>query len=60
MTFSTTTELMFHQVPAVEKMMHTRVGALFMEMGTGKTRCAIEMVARRQQRIRKVIIFCPV
>lgn len=60
MTFSTTTSLLPHQPPAVEKIMPTRVGGLFMEMGTGKTRVAIEMVARRQQRIRKVVIFCPV
>lgn len=60
MTFSTTTSLMPHQLPAVEKMQPTRVGALFMDMGVGKTRVAIELVARRQQRVRKAVIFCPV
>lgn len=49
-----------HQVPAVEKILPMRLGGLFMDMGTGKTRCAIEIVARRQQRISRVVWFCPV
>jgi SNF2 family DNA or RNA helicase len=56
----TKTDLLAHQIPAVEKIMPRRVGALFMDMGTGKTRCAIELVARRQQRTSRVIWFCPV
>jgi len=36
MTWQTTTSLMPHQVPAVDKMLPTRVGGLFMDMGTGK------------------------
>lgn len=56
----TKTSMLAHQVPAVEKILPMRVGALFMDMGTGKTRCAIELVARRQQRISRVIWFCPV
>jgi SNF2 family DNA or RNA helicase len=56
----TTTALFPHQIPAVEKVAPMRVGALFMDMGTGKTRCAIELVERRQQRISRVIWFCPV
>ena len=54
------TELYPHQVAAVEKILPMRVGALFMDMGTGKTRCAIELVHRRQQRISRVVWFCPV
>lgn len=54
------TDLMPHQSQAVEKMLPTRVGALFMEMGTGKTRTAIEVIHRRQARISKVVWFCPV
>lgn len=57
---STTTELYPHQVKAVEKQLPLKVGALFMDMGTGKTRVAIELIARRQQRISKVVWFCPV
>jgi SNF2 family DNA or RNA helicase len=60
MTWQTTTSLLPHQVPAVEKMLPTRVGGLFMDMGVGKTRVAIELMARRQQRVRRAIIYCPV
>jgi SNF2 family DNA or RNA helicase len=54
------TNLFDHQKIAVEKLKPTRIGALFMEMGTGKTRCAIELVNLRESRIDKVIWFCPV
>ena len=54
------TDLMPHQIPAVEKLLPTRVGALFMEMGTGKTRTAIEIIHRRQARVSKIVWFCPV
>lgn len=54
------TSLFEHQIPAVDKMMPTRVGALFMDMGTGKTRTAIELVYRRRARIDRVVWFCPV
>lgn len=60
MTWETTTALLPHQIPAVERVMPTRVGGLFMDMGTGKTRVAIETVARRQHRVRRVIVYCPV
>jgi len=56
----TLTQLLAHQQPAVEKLLPIRLGALFMDMGTGKTRCAIELVARRQARLSKVVWFCPV
>lgn len=56
----TLTDLLPHQRPAVEKLFPMRVGAFFMDMGTGKTRCAIELAARRQQRTSKVVWFCPV
>jgi len=54
------TELLPHQNQATEKMFPTRIGALFMEMGTGKTRTAIELIAKRQGKISNVIWFCPV
>ena len=54
------TSLFEHQRPAVEKLLPTRVGGLFMDMGTGKTRCAIELIARRFGRIDRVLWFCPV
>lgn len=59
-SFATRTNLMTHQREAVEKVFPSRVGALFMEMGTGKTRTAIEVVGRRAHKIDKVIWFCPV
>lgn len=54
------TNLFEWQVPAVEKLLPTRVGGLFMDMGTGKTRAAIELLARRQGRYDHVVWFCPV
>lgn len=54
------TRLFEHQVPAVDKLLPARVGGLFMDMGTGKTRCAIELIARRLARIDRVLWFCPV
>lgn len=56
----TTTNLMNHQREAVAKMLPTRVGALFMEMGTGKSRTVIELAKIRRKKINKLIWFCPV
>jgi len=57
--FNLTTDLLPHQVPAVEKMLPLRVGGLFMDMGLGKTRTAIELAWRRRHRISSVVWFCP-
>lgn len=54
------TELLSHQVPAVERMIKTTIGGLFMDMGTGKTRTTFELVYRRLLKIDKVAYFCPV
>lgn len=54
------TSLFNYQQKAVDKLLPSRVGALFMEMGTGKTRTAIEFVRLRQSRIKRVLWFCPV
>ncbi len=54
------TSLLPHQVTAVAKMLPTRVGALFMEMGTGKTRTVIELARLRQGKYDRVFWFCPV
>ena len=56
---TTRTELFPHQRKAVEKLLPLRVGALFMEIGTGRTRTAIELAARRARRISSIIWFCP-
>lgn len=60
MTWQTTSSLLPHQEPPAAKLRRSRVGGLFMEMGTGKTRVAIEFAKLRQGRIDKVIWFCPV
>jgi SNF2 family DNA or RNA helicase len=54
------TRLYSHQRDAVEKVLPSRVAGLFMEMGTGKTRTAIELVYRRRERVRRVVWLCPV
>lgn len=56
------TDLMPHQERAVDKLIRPRVGAAFMDMGTGKTRVAIELVKRRHDlgRVNRVVWFCPV
>jgi len=58
--FATTTELLSHQSAAVAKMRPTRIGALFMEQGTGKSRTAIELAKIRAPKIDRVIWFAPV
>lgn len=60
MNFSTLTNLMSHQRAAVAKMLPSRIGGLFMEQGTGKTRVVIELAKLRAHKISQVIIFCPV
>lgn len=54
------TSLFDFQRPAVDKLIKSRVGGLFMEMGLGKTRIVIEMVYLRQHRISNVVWFTPV
>ncbi len=55
------TELYPHQIRAVEKLLPIRVGALYMEMGTGKTRTALEMIYKRLEagKIKHVLWLCP-
>jgi SNF2 family DNA or RNA helicase len=60
MNLRTTSQLLPHQKEAVAKLSGTRIGALFMEMGTGKTRTTIELVSLRQERIDRCVWFCPV
>lgn len=51
---------MAHQLAASDKLQALRVGALFQDPGTGKTRTAIELAARRQHRIHRVVWLAPV
>lgn len=49
------------QQKAVDKLQYVKVGALYMEMGTGKTRTALELIIRRLQagKISQVLWLCP-
>lgn len=60
MAMNTLTELYPHQQAGFDKLKRSKVGALFMDMGTGKTRTAIEFVAERAGRIKNVVWCCPV
>lgn len=54
-------QLYLHQLKAVEKLVRLKVGALYMEMGTGKTLTALEIIRRRVEkgRLNRVIWLCP-
>lgn len=54
------TSLFSWQQAAVDKLIRSRLGALFMDPGTGKTRTAIEFIHLRRARIDRVLWFCPV
>lgn len=60
MTFSTRTDLLPHQVPAVAKLLPLKVGAMFMDMGTGKSRVLLELARLRWGRFDRLIWLCPV
>lgn len=55
------TKLYPYQQDAVDKLLPLRVGALYMEMGTGKTRTALEIICKRLERkkISSVLWLCP-
>lgn len=57
----TQTGLLPYQDKAVEKLLHVKVGALYMEQGTGKTRTTIELIKHRFNRgkINRVLWLCP-
>ena len=56
MTELTSTE---QQVRAVNKLRRLKVGALFMEMGTGKTKVALDLMADRQKKVEMNVWVCP-
>src|SRR5690554_220280 len=55
------TTLFDYQQKAVDKLSKIKVGALYMEMGTGKTRTAMELVKLRfdRRKINRVLWLCP-
>ena len=57
----TRTELKPWQQAAVDKLSKLRVGALYMDMGTGKTRTALELAKTRiaKNKIDRVLWLCP-
>ena len=55
----TTTDLLPHQAAAVAKLLPTRVGALFMDMGTGKSRVTLELARIRQEKWDRLFWFGP-
>ena len=55
------TQLYDHQCAAVEKLSRVKVGALYMEQGTGKTRTTLELIKMRMDvgKVDKAIWLCP-
>lgn len=47
------------QQAAFEKLSRLKVGALFMEMGTGKTKIALDLIASKRHRVDYVLWICP-
>lgn len=55
------TKMMPHQKAAFDKVSLHKVGALFMEMGTGKSRVAIELIHfYRKRGVNRCLWICPV
>ncbi len=54
--------MMSHQKAAVQKLSRVKVGALYMDMGTGKTRTALELAIRRLNagKVDCILWCCPV
>lgn len=61
MTLETKTDLFPYQEAVIKKLLPIRIGAMYMEMGTGKTRTALEIIKIRQQKgkIDQVLWLCP-
>ena len=47
------------QQEAIEKLSKLKVGALFMEMGTGKTKVALDLIASKRHKVDYVLWICP-
>lgn len=58
--FEIKTTLMPHQNDAVAKLSPLKVGALFMDMGLGKSLTALKLAHEKRHKINKVIWLCPV
>lgn len=47
------------QQEAIEKLSKLKVGALFMEMGTGKTKVALDLINSKKHKVDYVLWICP-
>lgn len=47
------------QLEAVEKLSRLKAGALFMEMGTGKTKVALDLIAAKKHKVDYILWICP-
>ncbi len=56
------TKLYAHQQEAIDKLSKVKVGALFMDMGTGKTLTALKLfdLRRESKKVDRLIFLCPV
>lgn len=54
------TDLFEHQERAINKIKDLKAAALFMDMGTGKTRTALEFISYKKEKIDQVLWICPV
>lgn len=50
---------MNNQQYAFEKLSKLKVGALFMEMGTGKTKVAMDLIASKKDKVDYILWICP-
>lgn len=50
---------MNNQQAAFEKLSRLKVGALFMEMGTGKTKVALDLIVSKRSKVDFVLWICP-
>lgn len=50
---------MNNQQLAFEKLSKLKVGALFMEMGTGKTKVALDLIASKKDKVDYILWICP-
>lgn len=50
---------MTNQEKAFKKLSRLKVGALFMEMGTGKTKVALDLIASKAHKVGYILWICP-
>ena len=52
------TRLYEYQSKAVDKLSKLKVGALYMEQGTGKTRTALEIIKNKMSKGKVEVVLC--